>query len=154
MNRIVIFIFVLLFLYSCKKPFFQDMKTFSELQWHMDSMVKFNINIQDTLQLYDFYVLIRHTNEYPYQNLYCFVTSLYPGDIMRCDTVNFILADDQGKWLGRKSGKFYDDEILISRKVRFETPGVYSFEFLQAMRDTILHGIHSFGIKLVPVPYK
>ncbi|MCX7696594.1 MAG: gliding motility lipoprotein GldH [Bacteroidales bacterium] len=150
----VITIFILIFIVSCKRPFFQEMKAFSELQWHMDSIAKFNFTINDTVQLYDFYVLIRHTNEYPYQNLYCFVTSLYPGEVIKCDTVNFILADEQGKWIGRKNGKFYDNEILISRKVRFEKAGVYSFEFVHAMRDTILNGIHSFGIKLVPVPYK
>jgi len=147
---VFILIWVLLFVVQCKKIAYQEMKSFPDLTWHMNNIVKFNMPIEDTLQLYDFYVLISHTNNYPYMNLYCFVTSIYPGDSIRCDTVNFILANEQGSWLGKKHGKFYDNEILVARKVRFEKLGMYSFEFVQAMRDTLLKGIHSFGIKLVP----
>jgi len=64
------------------------------------------------------------------------------------DTIECLLADDSGKWLGKERGKMVDNRILFRRGIRFKLSGNYSFEFEQAMRDTDLNGIEDFGIRI------
>jgi gliding motility-associated lipoprotein GldH len=144
------FIVILVIATACDDSLFNKMKEIPDAKWDMKYPVKFDVQVEDTTALYDFYVLIRHNTDYTFSNLYTFVTTTMPGDSIARDTIEFILAAPDGKWIGDGNGYLRSDEVLISRKFVFPKQGLYSFEFQQAMRDTLLQGITDIGIRISP----
>lgn len=125
-----------------------------DYKWHKDSIAYFRVDIEDTTSLNSFYINIRHSGVYKYSNIYLFVnTSLPSGKYFR-DTVECILADDKGRWLGDGSGDVLDNQVLFKKDIRFPEKGQYVFEFEQAMRAgrdaymEVLPGVMDVGLKI------
>jgi gliding motility-associated lipoprotein GldH len=116
--------------------------------WDKGDIAKFNTEISDNSIPYNFYINIRNSNDYPFSNVFLFVKTLYPDGKMSVDTVECYLADLNGKWLGKASGRLVDNRILFKKNVIFPMKGMYSFEFEQAMRVDKLLGIEDFGIRI------
>jgi len=135
---------------SCDNSLYNKMKEIPDAKWEMNRPIKFDVEITDTTEMYDFYVLIRHNTDYTYGNLYTFVNTTFPGDSITRDTIEFILAEPDGKWIGDGSGYLRSNEVMISTKFVFPKPGLYSFEFQHAMRDSVLNGISELGIRIKP----
>ena len=119
-----------------------------ETGWEYKQQATFNFTISDTVSWYDLYINVRNTGDYPYQNLYVFTTLKGPGNLAVRDTFNCILADKKGKWLGSGVGKTRELQILYQKQIRFLQSGEYTFAIEQAMRDTILKGIHDIGFTI------
>lgn len=139
---------IMLLITACGGSMFDRMKPIENACWKYNESVKFDIDIQDTLNRYDFYITLRHNTDYSYSNLYIFVNSTSPGEAMKRDTIEFILADEEGNWIGKGSGQLRTNEFLISRQYVFPKAGLYTFEFEQAMRDSVLIGITDIGINI------
>jgi gliding motility-associated lipoprotein GldH len=141
------FLFVLLAAAGCtKKTFFSEYKTIDKNGWKKDSVAVFDVAVSDTIGVYDVIVNIRNKNEYPYQNLYLFITSTSPSDAKACDTLNCILADNQGHWYGSGIGSMSTLPILYMSKIKFPEQGNYHFEIKQGMRESVLQGVSDIGL--------
>jgi gliding motility-associated lipoprotein GldH len=114
----------------------------------MDSTLVYQFTITDSLQYYKFYIDVRNTTAYPYQNLYLFFTTQFPDSTIFTDTLNCILSDAYGRWTGKGSGRIKENRFVLKPKVRFQQKGNYIFTAQQAMRDNDLNGIIDFGITL------
>lgn len=117
--------------------------------WNHDSVFQYQVEITDTLQLNNFYISIRNNTDYPYSNIYLFVSTTFPNGHSTTDTIECILADKDGRWLGKGSGHIRDNLIMIQPKLRFPIAGIYHFYLEQAMRDTVLGGIEDVGLRIV-----
>ncbi len=145
----LIFASLIILLSSCdKKAIYDNTKTISEGVWNVNDPVIFEVPVKDTMAVYNFYLNIRHSTDYKFANIYFFVTSIYPDGKMARDTVECILADRQGKWLGKGISNIRDDQILLRRGLRFPESGTYTFEFEQAMRQKELPGIKDIGLRI------
>jgi len=134
---------------SCdRNTFYQKTVNLPNEIWNMDSTLIFEFNIHDSLQFYNFYIDVRNTTDYPYQNLFLFFTTQFPDGDIFTDTLNGILCDAYGRWKGKGSGKIKENRFIFKPKVRFQQKGDYIFSVQQAMRDADLKGITSFGITL------
>ena len=69
---------------------------------------------------------------------------------MSRDTIELILADVEGKWLGKGWGAVKENSILLSGDMRFPLKGQYEFKIQQAMRVDTLDGISDIGIRMTP----
>lgn len=116
--------------------------------WQSDDIKVFEFDVQDTLSALDLFVNIRTTTDYPYSNLYIFLYSHYPDGYTDKDTLEFILAENNGKWLGESSGTVVENQILISRGGRFTTSGKYTFKIQHAMREEALSEIIDVGFRV------
>ncbi|UBM63315.1 gliding motility lipoprotein GldH [Candidatus Sulfidibacterium hydrothermale] len=116
--------------------------------WPKESAAKFVIPVSDTVSLYDFYVNIRHTQKYRYSNLYLFMETLFPNKTYTRDTLEIMLANPEGKWLGKGWGKIKEDHVLLKSKFRFPLKGKYTFLIWQGMRTDTLHAVQSVGIDI------
>jgi gliding motility-associated lipoprotein GldH len=114
----------------------------------MDSTFVYQFTIHDSLQFYNFYIDVRNTTDYPYQNLYLFFTTQFPDSTVYVDTLNCILCDAYGRWTGKGSGQIRENRFVLKSKVRFPQKGDYTFSAQQAMREIDLKGITDFGITL------
>lgn len=147
---IAVLLLSLSFLFSCnnKNIVYEKTKEFPNAEWQIDDVQKFNVEIDDTLANYDFSIIIRNTIDYNYANLFVFLNTLTPDDEIAKDTLQFLLADKEGKWLGKGKGNFKESVFLLQHGLKFSQAGTYSFEFTQGMREETLVGIADIGIRI------
>jgi gliding motility-associated lipoprotein GldH len=110
--------------------------------------VRFDVEIKDVQSTYNYYINIRNNGDYPFSNLYLFLQTTFPDGKMARDTIECMLADYNGKWLGSGITSVKFNRLLFQKGVRFPQKGKYVFELEQAMRVKDLKGISDIGIKL------
>lgn len=113
-------------------------------EWHQDSVVNFDYSIADKEASYQMIVYIRHTERYPYQNMWLFVDNAG-----QTDTIEFYLADDRGRWLGDRHHGMIEMPVLMEGAKLFPDTGVYRLSVRQGMRDTLLRGITDVGLEVI-----
>lgn len=119
--------------------------------WDKNNTQKFEIKINNYQTPKKLIFVVRNNNEYPYANLRIFATikdAKKRNKKNKIDTLNYILAESNGMWLGKGFGE--TKEILFQYKKGYKFPknGIYTIEIQHAMRDSHLKGIEDFGIKI------
>lgn len=113
-------------------------------KWHIDSVQYFDYTITDASAGYRMLVYVRHTERYPYQNMWLFIENG-----ARLDTIEFYLADDRGRWLGDKNHGFIEMPVLFEPDYHFPDTGRYSMAIQHGMRDTLLRGVTDVGVEII-----
>lgn len=140
---------LLVCLSSCdKNRVFEENKKIPDSVWNVNNKVSFNVPIKDTINPHQVFINVRNAGEYPFSNLFLFITTKFPNGKLAKDTVECILADERGKWLGNGSGDIFDNRILFKKGVRFPMLGEYTFTFEQAMRTENLPFIMDVGLRI------
>ncbi len=136
-------------LYSCdRRKVFEAYKKIDDKGWNKDSVVAFNVHLTDTMKNHNLFVNIRNKGNYPYSNIYLFLSIVSPDGTNHIDTVEFTLADPSGKWRGKGIGGLHDNQIPYKNKVYFPRQGDYKFMIKQGMRDNVLQGIRDVGFRV------
>jgi gliding motility-associated lipoprotein GldH len=147
--KFYIFIIFCFLLFACHhNTFYHKTDTLPNEVWNLDSTLVYEFNISDSLQYYNFYIDVRSTTQYPYQDLYLFFSTQFPDSATFTDTLKCTLCDVYGRWTGKGSGRIKENRFVLRSKVRFQQKGDYIFSAQQAMPDTLLKGIANFGITL------
>ncbi len=134
---------------SCRRGvFYEEILPVKDETWSLYDTLHFSFDITDTLQYYTIYMDIRNTIDFETRNLYLFMDTEDPQGTTSRDTLEFLLADAHGNWVGKGSGRLKDYQYLFYPKVRFPYSGTYKFSFVQAMRTEKLEGIADFGLTL------
>jgi gliding motility-associated lipoprotein GldH len=142
------FLAALLFLGCHKNVVYDENLKIPKEGWPVALPAYFDVNIEDSTSFYSMYLNIQNNDNYPNSNIYFFITVVFPDGGMARDTVNFLLADQYGKWLGKGMGNEKTNQFLYRREMLFPFGGTYRFYIEQAMRADTLKGITSIGIKL------
>ncbi len=143
--RVVILVWLVGLLAGCgTRIIYAEQQPIPITGWEADSAVHFTFNITDTLAAYDLLIHVRHTQQYPYQNMWLFVEGVTPMGT-DCDTIEFYLADQRGQWLGNGWGNLRDMPVLYMQNVTFPA-GSYTCTIRQGMRDEYLRGINDIGL--------
>ena len=127
---------------------YDEVQKISFTGWDKADRKSFTISVNDTAQAYDIFLHLRNKTSYANQNLWVFVKTSAPNGDNITDTLQFMLADHTGKWLGKGLGSINSMLIPYKQNIRFPYRGIYTFEFTQAMREDILHGIIDIGIRV------
>ncbi len=139
----------ILFFSSCgKQPVFHEYKLINTGSWSSDSSYVFNVAINNTAVLYDLSVGVRHTGDYPYQNLWLFVKQTTPDHEITYDTIFCTMADYTGKWYGAGNGSIYTLQVPLYKHFHYDKTGTYQYSIVHGMRDDILKGMNGIGLKL------
>ena len=138
---------------SCgKNVVLDELHTFEDSRWHMDSVVTV---VWEPVQSEDpvfMSMYIRHSTEYPYNNLFLFRSIESTQGVEYTDTVNVALADPLGVWNGSGMSNLKTLEIPIGQgAVRFRDDERYTLKITQGMRDTVLYGIQDVGVQFEQV---
>jgi len=140
---------LLLFLFSCdKNRVFEAYQKVPQDGWHNDSLVIFEIPIDDTIQHHNLYVNVRNNVNYKYSNLWLFINISQEGESGITDTLEILLADPAGRWLGEGFGGIKTQQIDYKGNVFFPSSGIYSVGIQQGMRDEVLKGITDIGFRV------
>ena len=127
---------------------FEDNIRIPDGVWEQDNIIRFDLMVEDTISAYNLYVNVRNTSLYPMSNLYLFITTTAPSGHSILDTVEVILADERGKWLGSGLGDIWDLQQAYKQNIRFAQSGKYAFEYEQAMRVERLPFILDVGLRV------
>jgi len=153
-NTILIFLVASLLFAGCMpSPYFQKEEAIPQNAWSYKYAPSFKFDITDTSAGYILYFVMRHTQAYPYSNIWIWVDVKKPGDTTYTKTrINVPLAEPSGKWLGRVMGEIYEQYMSIStnddsHKV-FRKKGTYEIRFEQDMRVDPLPEVMNVGLRI------
>jgi gliding motility-associated lipoprotein GldH len=149
---LILFVAAALTVIACadKTVAWQQTAIIDNCVWNKDSAARFNIVVEDTLAWYSLSVDVRNRTDYSFQNLYIFLNISAPNGVATADTLNFVLARDDGKWTGAGSifSKYRENTFPYRRRIRFPQCGTYAVGIRHGMRKDDLEGIFSVGLTL------
>jgi gliding motility-associated lipoprotein GldH len=141
-----------LFIISCGRDVvYTDSEAMPSKTWELTNTPVFAVPIKDTLSGNDISFLIRTGSSYPYRNLYLFVTTTSPEGKSITDTLQYYLADEKGKRIGKGFGDIREVVLPFKSNVFFPGQGTYSFKVQHGMRIESLKGVYDFGIRVKKV---
>lgn len=136
-------------LFSCdEKGVYDNYHRLPESVWQADSLLTYEFSIENTRQQHNLFFNIRNDRSYAFSNLWLFVTINSPGGTAITDTIQVLLADPAGKWLGKGFTGIYHNKITYRKNVFFPEAGKYSLILQHGMRPTELTGITDIGFRL------
>ena len=146
----IIFVFLsLLLLVCCNTNIASSYSVFEEDSWHADSIITLNHSVIDTITKQNLYLKIRHTTDFEYQNIFLFVDFQE-----KRDTIEVILSEKNGKWLGKGFGDIKEVDYCFAENITFNSKQVSTITVEQAMRYgnepeiTRLKGIIALGLNV------
>lgn len=143
-------LFAVMFL-SCKyeEEVFFDVKIFNNGIWDVSDTLVFRIEFPDTLASYNLYYFLRIKGDYPYSNFFIFLLHKPYGDTLwRKDTVELILADNYGRWLGTVRNNVVENLILFRKDYKIKKEKRFIVKVVHGMREVQLNNVLAFGIKI------
>ncbi len=90
------------------------------------------------------HVALRHSNAYPYSNIWLELTYHGDGPYLLRDTINMPLADLYGRWLGSGFGAGYQHELIVNPDTRIDLTRPVALRHI--MRIDTLRGVEQIGI--------
>lgn len=150
--KIICFFILLIVVFSCDNSrYFEENKPISGQVWNRNNIISFKVPVTDTRSANNVFINIRHNGLYEKSNMYLFINIIAPDGNKLRDTVNCLLADDKGKWLGSGLGDIYSNQLLYKKNITFPVQGDYTFEIEQAMRMDNLKNVEDIGIRIEKV---
>lgn len=127
---------------------YQDARMIDEQGWYKKDFVSFDYEAKDTTESYDLIVDIRNGADYKYKNFWLFLRYTSPDATEYADTLECVLADNYGRWIGKSSGSMYSLPVIFMQNIRFPKIGNYHFDLVQGMREDTLQGIKEIGFRI------
>ena len=138
---------LLLLVVSCNpNRVFVERVTIPDMIWDMDSVVNISVPVEDPSQVYDIKIAIRSNVYFQSRNLWLFINTYSPEHVVEADTLECILADEQGNTTGDPALDIIDYEIPFKMGARFPSAGKYRFAIQHGMRMEKLPCIDEIGI--------
>jgi len=91
---------------------------------------------------------IRTGSDYPFRNIYLFVTAISPDGKSITDTLHYDLADEKGNWYGKGFGDIHELSLPYRTNVFFPLKGTYTFKIRHGMRISDLKGVYDLGLRI------
>ena len=135
---------------SCdSKVYYTAERDVDESGWNMNDRLNFDVDVEDTLQIFDFYIDVRNSVQYPKANTFFFINTTFPDGSVAYDTLECPLADPEGRWLGKHTGRYVDARYrLRGGSARFPMTGRYHFAIANGMRDSAISGLKDIGLRV------
>lgn len=134
---------------SCQfNTVYNEVVIIEKSEWEKDKAAHFEVYIEDTTALYDFFLVMHNTTDYRYSNLFIFMSTTFPNRNQTRDTIELVLADVSGKWFGKGWGNVKETDVLLKSDLSFPLTGNYEFFIQHAMRSDTLDGIRSVGLRI------
>lgn len=130
---------------------YEKAEHFANQKWSSSQQPTFSFEIKDTTSLQNFYLVLRHTEQYPYKNIWLELTikSPYDSSVIKKE---FTLADNS-KWLGTAIDDIVEHRTIFNPQPIQLKKGIYSFTIKQIMREDPLPFILSAGIRVQKIQH-
>jgi gliding motility-associated lipoprotein GldH len=122
--------------------------------WFYGEPLQFEVYINDTSYSYNMFVNVRHTDEFPYNNMWMNLTTTLPDNVQKTSKIDVQLSEPDGIWTGDCIDGICYNTVLVQKNFRFPATGKYVFTLEQDMRMNPMTGLLDVGIrveKFIPV---
>lgn len=145
---------IILSLFSCARiDVYEKNTSIQDQKWNYSQKPEFQFIISDTSVNYQLFVVLRHTDAYPFNNIWLNVGMQAPGDTMRYQRMELTLGNDAQGWEGTGMNDIWEVRKPITPgSVKLAKTGMYHFSLAQIMRQNPLPAILSAGIRVERVP--
>jgi gliding motility-associated lipoprotein GldH len=129
-------------------------------QWQSNFRPKFTFTIKDTTVPYQAFVILRHNNQYKYNNIWVNLWVKPPFDTVQKLSLELPLANKEG-WLGSGMDDVFEHRVRLGNEMEklspvqmstdgfyFTRSGEYTFTLEQVMRDNPLLHVMNVGLRL------
>ena len=146
----LIYIAVLVLLISCAKiDVYEKNVAIKNHSWESSFKPTFTFTIQDTASYYNIFLIIRHSDDYNFNNIWLNVYTQSPGDTLVKQQLPVQLANNKKGWLGTGMDDIFEHRILITRDpVQLKKAGDYTFTLQQIMREDPLLHVLDMGVRV------
>jgi gliding motility-associated lipoprotein GldH len=147
MNRIILCLLSIVFLFSCGKPDFTAYQSFDSGCWQIDDTLSCSYRNEEAGKQLSAEIQLVFMPDYGYRNLYLKWWVEGPSGILADTLLNEIFVDEFGAWQPARKGALYPYTFKAKPGVHFPDTGLYHIRLLQYMRDDTLCGIRSVGME-------
>ena len=149
-TALVVFLSSLFFIFSCKQiDVYEKNTVFHKHEFHCKDTVQGSFVIADTNAYYNLYIIVRHTDQYKYNNIWLNVGLKPPTDTFSFQRLQLTLGDDANGWEGTGMNDIWEARKLINGiPRRFKRPGKYEYCLVNIMRDDPLLHVMSIGLRM------
>ena len=160
MGKPAIIFVIMVLMVSCTRnsEVFNQYQTVNDAGWHKDSIVAFTYTALDTISKNNLYINLRNNKDYGYSNLFLIVSIDFPNNTQIVDTLEYGMADAEGKFLGSGFTDIKENKLEYKENVVFPVPGDYNISIQHAMRKggevnglDFLDGITDVGLAIEKV---
>ena len=118
-------------------------------KWEGSYQPMIDFDLKDTTTTYNVYIVLRHTNEYSYNNLWVKAKVKEPGSQeWKSQQYDLLLANNDKGWLGTGMDDIFEHRILIQPETKFVKAGQYEYSIQQIMRDDPLPNVLNIGLRI------
>jgi len=149
-NSFLILITAIIFNCQNNQVVVEKMKDINPPGWHRDSVFQLYFKPDMTNQ-YDIFFIVRNDNNYPYSNIFL-IASIEDSNKKIIDTLEYEMADAQGRWLGSGIWDLRESKLIYKRNFQTDTLPLH-ITVQQAVRkpgkeigDEFLPGIKTIGV--------
>ena len=143
------FVFLLFALSSCGPNYiFEETFPLQGDTWTYADSLTFEVDVKDTLKIYNLYLDLEHSTDFGYQNLYTKINTAFPEGQRISETLSLELQHKSGMWLGDCSGDYCDLRIPIQEGAYFNASGLHTITIHQYMRADSLKGVKSLSLRV------
>ncbi|MDX9928481.1 MAG: gliding motility lipoprotein GldH [Bacteroidales bacterium] len=147
--KLTLILALVAFLVSCRQNItFTGQVNFGPEGWSKNAPARFTTEITDTTSASSVKIILRTGSDYPFRNIYLFVTTHAPGGFTMTDTLEYMIADAKGNRYGKGTGDIRELRLNYRTNVFFPASGLFVFEIEQAMRTEPLKGVYDIGLRI------
>ncbi len=136
---------------SCQTiDLYEKVEAVPKHQWQYSYKPAFTFTIKDTAAAYQLYLILRHNNNYQYNNIWLKLSVKAPADTVQTVNLDLPLANKEG-WLAKGMDDIFEHRIAFAldpRRFAFGKSGEYTFTLEQIMRDNPLANVMNVGLRI------
>jgi len=146
------FLAILLLFVSCdSNKVYDEYLAIDDAGWESSKSIDFEVELNPFEgEVFDILIGLRNNNDYLYSNLFLFVEVQNPLGERTIDTLQYLLAEPSGKWIGSGVGAIKHN-IFNYKESQVLAKGVYKFKLRQGMRSSMLYGLEDVGLRIESV---
>lgn len=148
-TKTVLLISSLLLLFSCgPEPIFSGKQDIENQSWTYGDIKSFEVDIVDTLAIYNMELIIDHSYDYAHENVYMKIYTDFPTIDQKEERITVDLSDSNGFWIGNCNGNKCKVKVYLLENFKFPELGKYTFSFEQFTRKDTLLGINALSLEI------
>lgn len=118
--------------------------------WDMNNKLSFSDTLSETTaNRFHRQLTLRNSNAFHYQNVWIYIKTI-TSDSTLVDSINWQLARQDGRWLGKGWGSLYTHTYVLP-DLYFtddDTLRYFRMELMHGLRDSLLSGISDLGLRV------
>lgn len=152
MRALIAVLFLILLVHCRPIDLYERTVNIPKHAWSSDFTPSFEFEIKDTITLYEVSLVLRHTDGYPFNNIWLNVQVETPDSLYTFRAEKKLGDNDKG-WLGTGLNDVIEHRIslnpdLANAGISFRRSGTYTFRLTQIMREDPLPQVLQTGIRV------